>query len=282
MPDASAVRTAHDAYLELRADPATTALIHESYLDADTSAAARRFERSAELAAVRALLGDVSGLTVLDLGAGNGIASVAFAKVGAAHVFALEPDASDTIGRAAIARVSAGLAVETLDACGEAIPLADGTVDLVYARQVLHHADDLERLVAECARVLRPGGTMLASREHVVDDDAQLREFLDAHPVHRLTGGEHAYSLPRYVSAFERAGLQIQKTLGPWDSVINAYPTVSSDEELAEFGRTIAAARLGRLGAAAVRVPLVEALVWRRLRRPRAGRLYTFLATLPR
>jgi SAM-dependent methyltransferase len=277
----SAALTAHDAFLALRADPAMEGLIHESYLDRDTAAAATRFEQSAEFAAVKEVLGDVAGRTVLDLGAGNGIASVAFARAGAGRVFAVEPDPSDAIGRGAIARVSDGLPVEALDAYGESIPLPDDSVDVVYARQVLHHAANLDVLVSECARVLRRGGTMLATREHVVDDDAQLREFLDAHPVHRLTHAEHAYPLPRYLSAFEDAGLRVERALGPWDTVINAYPTVSSNEELAAFASDEARARLGRVGAVAVRLPFVEGLVWRRLRRPRAGRLYTFVAKLP-
>ena len=39
-----------------------------------------------------------------------------------------------------------------------ALPLADGAVDLVVSSQVVEHLWDQDAFVAECARVLRPGG----------------------------------------------------------------------------------------------------------------------------
>jgi SAM-dependent methyltransferase len=50
--------------------------------------------------------------------------------------------------------LSAGVAV----ASGEALPFPDGTFDFVYAHGVMQYTDDDRRLVAECHRVLRPGG----------------------------------------------------------------------------------------------------------------------------
>jgi SAM-dependent methyltransferase len=43
----------------------------------------------------------------------------------------------------------------------EAVPLPDGSVDLVHAAEVLEHLVDPDRLVEESARVLRPGGHLL-------------------------------------------------------------------------------------------------------------------------
>ncbi len=118
-------------------------------------------------------------------------------------------------------------------AFGSELPLADASVDVVYCRQVLHHLiPDLDRALAECARVLRPGGLFVAVREHVVDDEGQLEVFLAEHPVHRLAGGEHAWSLPTYLSAIRGAGLTIVDELGPWDSIINAFPEVRRPEDL--------------------------------------------------
>ena len=113
----------------------------------------------------------------------------------------------------------------------EELPIADATVDVVYSRQVLHHAAELDRFVGEVARILRPGGVLLACREHVVDDDAQKRAFLAAHPVNRLAGGENAFALPEYIAAIAAAGLALDRSLGPWDSIINAFPQVRSSAE---------------------------------------------------
>ena len=186
---------------------------------------------SAEFAEVKRLLGPIlHHAVVADIGAGTGIASYALHKSGASRVFAVEPDASDEVGRGAIERLREDTAtpIEILDGWGEELPLPDDSIDVVYSRQVLHHAADLERFMSEVARVLRPGGVLLACREHVVDNDSQKREFLDSHPVHRLAGGENAFSLPQYLAAIAASGLVVRALLGPWDSVINAFPAVRS------------------------------------------------------
>lgn len=42
-----------------------------------------------------------------------------------------------------------------------ALPLADEVADVVVAGEVLEHVPDLDRVVAEIARILRPGGTVI-------------------------------------------------------------------------------------------------------------------------
>lgn len=72
-------------------------------------------------------------------------------------------------------------------------PLADASVDLVGAYSVLHHVPDYLALVADMARVVRPGGVILIEHEKApqywTPSDA-LREFLDhavVWPEKRLT-----------------------------------------------------------------------------------------------
>lgn len=275
MDTAEAVRT-------LRADPATAGLVEDAYLDCDTAAAAARFSASAEFAAVVALAGrPLPGADVVDLGAGTGIASFAFAARGA-RVVAVDPDPGDEVGLGALDRLPAtGGAVRPVVATGECLPLAAASADVVYCRQVLHHTRDLGLVMREVARVLRPGGVLVVCREHVADDEAQLAAFLAAHPVHRLAGGEHAWPLPVYAGAIEAAGLELARVLGPWDSVVNAFPAVRSDEELARYPAALLRDRLGAAGALAARLPGVTALVRRRLDRPVPGRLYSFVAHRP-
>ena len=271
-----------EAVRYMRGEQRYAELIRDSYLGADTLESARRFERSAEFVEVLKLVGTtLGGGKVLDIGAGAGIASWAFAATGAACVYALEPDPSEVIGRGALERLVGDMPVAPLDARAEEIPLPDEEVDVVYLRQVLHHVSDLQPALRECARVLKTGGVLLACREHVVDDEEQLRVFLGRHPVHRLIGGEGAHRLGDYTGAIRAAGLRLEGALGPWDSVINAFPTVTSADELERFPHAYLERRLGDLGRLLSRVPGVEALIWRRLKRPDPGRLYTFLAVKP-
>lgn len=272
---------AAEAFRTLRSDPRYAELTRDAYMTDDPRDDAERFAASAEFAEVERLL-HPRGREVLDLGAGTGIASFALGRTGAARVYAVEPDPSD-VGRAAIADVCAGLPVELVDASGEELPLPDESVDAIYARQVLHHARELEAMLRECARVLRRGGLLLASREHVVDDEEQLRTFLAAHPVHQLARNEHAYPLDRYVSALRDAPLDVIRVLGPWDSILNAFPIVRSTYELRARRRAVArdavAAKFGHTAAGALGVPQIADFVWGRLRPDRSpGRLYSFIA----
>jgi len=262
----------------LRSDSRYADLIRDSYLDRDVLAAAQRFYESAEFREVCQLLGgQIHGARILDLGAGTGIASYAFARAGA-HVYALEPDDSD-IGRGAISQIVNGMPVELLDAFGEAIPLPDQSLDIIYGRQVLHHTRDLHRVMQQCERVLKPGGMVLICREHVVDDEQQLNQFLHEHPVHKLAGGEHAYSLDTYQQAISGAGLRLTKVLGPWDSIINAFPKARNNEELSRLPEQLLAERFSHLATLIRFIPGIHSLTWRRIRANREpGRLYSFLA----
>lgn len=274
--------TLDDAVRHMRADPRYADLVRFAYLGADVEDSARRFEASGEFAAVLALAGaDVRGAVVVDVGAGTGIAALAFARRGARRVLAVEPDTSDEVGQGALRRLRGDAPIEIVSAYAEALPIADGAADMVYARQVLHHTRDLPRALREAARVLKPGGLLIACREHVVDDEEQLRAFLASHPVHQLAGGENAYSLAAYVSAIRGAGLELTHRLAPWDSVINAFPTAQTDEEVRGWPRARLRARFGAVGGVLAAVPGVAWAVRRRLNAPVPGRMYTFAARRP-
>jgi ArsR family transcriptional regulator len=68
------------------------------------------------------------------------------------------------------------------------LPLADHAVDMVVLQMVLHYAEQPESVIAEAARVLRPGGTLL-----VVDLLAHGRTDLTGRLAHRWPGfSDHA------------------------------------------------------------------------------------------
>lgn len=209
----------------LRQDPEQKKLVRECYFDDPLTEAAKRFADSDEWAAVRELLHSAPG-TALDIGAGRGISSFALSYDGW-KVTALEPDPSLLIGAGAIRQLAkeSGLAIDVVENYGESLPFDDSSFDLVYVRQVLHHAKDLFSFAREVARVLKPGGTFIATREHVISKPEDLKAFLEQHNSNNYSGCENAYLLKDYKYALTRGGLKIAKILGPSDSVINYYPT---------------------------------------------------------
>lgn len=261
----------HDAVQWLREQPDSAALVRACFFDDPLLEAAERFHQSAEYTACRAYLPPTPG-HALDIGAGRGILSYALAKDGW-QVSALEPDPSPLVGQAAIRQLAAeaGLEIEILDRKGECIPCADDSFDLVFCRQVLHHAADLPALCREATRILKPGGVFIATREHVISSPEDLQAFLAGHPLHRLYGGEHAFRLDEYVDAITGAGLKLNHVLNPFESEINLFPTT-----MTELRRAIA--RSMRLPAAfGALIP--QAFIRRAGARAQApGRLYSFVA----
>ncbi|MBO6728851.1 MAG: metalloregulator ArsR/SmtB family transcription factor [Maricaulis sp.] len=91
-----------------------------------------------------------------------------------------------------------------------ALPFEEGAADLVTVHQVLHYLDDPALAVAECGRVLRPGGRLL-----IVDFAPHQLETLREEQHHRRLG----FSDEEMGEIIERAGLKLaqQVELHPMD-----------------------------------------------------------------
>lgn len=275
--------TWEEAVSWLRSQPDRQNLVRDCFFDDPLTEAAERFRQSEEWQAVTELLAPYIPGKVLDLGAGRGISTYAFARQGC-RVTALEPDPSALVGRGAITALlrQTGLEAEILAASGEELPCPDAVFDVVYGRAVLHHARDLEQLCREVARILRPHGVFLVTREHVLSRQEDLRTFLDGHPLHALYGGENAYTLERYLAAIRAAGLKLTGLMGPFDTPMNYAPMRQTEV------RTILRSRLARLfghhlAERLLRLPVLERALARMLsaRCHIPGRHYSFLACKP-
>ena len=267
----------------MRSQPDHSELVKLCYLDENSFAAAKRFSSSEEFTEVVELLKlnkSHQKLKILDLGCGNGIASYAFACLGH-DVSAVDPDTSEDVGLGATARLAPTISngsIKTFQAFAESLPFADSTFDIVYARQALHHFSNLHKGLTECSRVLKPQGLLLATREHIVNDEEQLKDFLESHILHKLHGGENAYPLNDYISALEQSGFKVHKCLAPFDTVINHFPT--SNAQVKDWLFQILERKLGKVATSVLtKFSPVEKVYRYRLSRScnSPGRLYSFL-----
>jgi SAM-dependent methyltransferase len=273
--------TWEDAVQWLRSQTDQQDLVLNAYYDDPLIAAAGRYWKSCEWDEVRKLLGSSRG-QALDVGAGRGIASYALAREGFS-VTALEPDGSRLVGAGAIRSLAeeTALPITVVQEFSEHLPFDDGQFDIAFARAVLHHTSNLHTACREFFRVLKPGGRLVAVREHVISRKKDLPVFLSRHPLHHRYGGENAFLLSTYTDALLQAGFVIDVVLSPLSSVINYAPYTE---------QTLKDAIADRLGLAmrgmlrcALNLPGLWSVARRTLswvdRRP--GRLYSFVCTRP-
>jgi SAM-dependent methyltransferase len=102
----------------------------------------------------------------------------------------------------------AGLAVS--QASGTSLPTASGAFDLVYLAHVLHHVADHERLLAEMARCLAPGGRCFVVE--TVIDNPLLRLGRKLRPSWRGDPVEVSWRYDELVMILEKAGFEIERS----------------------------------------------------------------------
>jgi arsenite methyltransferase len=164
-------------------------LVRAAYcsIDADTSPVAAKLYDEDQLAVVpetarnRALgvgnhlrFADIrAGEDVLDLGCGGGIdAIIAAHRTGPTGKVVGLDFLEEMVERTSKAAAEAGLDnVEALEGEMESIPLPDDSVDHVISNGVINLSPRKARVLAECARVLRPGGKFCVSDLTVNEGD---------------------------------------------------------------------------------------------------------------
>jgi ubiquinone/menaquinone biosynthesis C-methylase UbiE len=128
--------------------------VYASSTEGWASGPARLYGRLAR-ALVSTAPAPLRGGRVLDLGTGTGVASEILHEVGA------EPVGLDLV----VEMLAHRQAHRPPGVAGDAqmLPFRDGSFDAVVAAFSLNHVPDLGRALAECRRVLRRGGVLLAS-----------------------------------------------------------------------------------------------------------------------
>lgn len=244
------------------------------YDDPEFFAGYRRLPRSVqglagapEWPALRALLPELRGRAVLDLGCGFGWFCRWARAAGARRVLGI--DVSEKMLGEARARTS-DAAITYRRADLEAVALHEACFDLAYSSLVLHYIEDLPGLLARVRRALRPGASLIFSAEHPILTAPRQPRWV------RGPDGRKAWSIDGYGSEGRRVRdwlakgvVKQHRTLGtylnlllrlgftiahveewsPSDAQIAADPSLAEERERPMF--LLVAARVSGTGAVA-------------------------------
>ena len=169
----------------------------------------------------------LAGASVLDVGCGGGLLSESLAARGAA-VTGIDASA-DTLAAARAHLEESGLDVDyrttTAEALAESHP---GRFDLVTCMELIEHVPDAPGLVAACARLVRPGGTVVFSTINRNPKSYALAIVAAEYVLGMLPRGTHDYA--RFVRPSElaawgrRAGLRLVDVTGvAWSPLTDRF-----------------------------------------------------------
>jgi len=102
---------------------------------------------------------DAAGLRALDVGCGGGFLAEEFARLGC-QVVGVDPSVV-SIDTARGHATEVGLDIDYRVGSGEQLPVSDGEFDLAFCCDVLEHVSDLDRVISEISRSLKPQGVFL-------------------------------------------------------------------------------------------------------------------------
>ncbi len=218
-------------------------------------------EGAAEWPSLRALLPDLNGCSVVDLGCGFGWFCRWARDQGAAHVLGLDVS-ENMLARARADTADAAISYERADL--ERLELAEGAFDLAYSSLALHYVEQLDALLAMLHRALKPGGALVFSVEHPVytapsrpgwraDADGRKTWPVDGYLIEGprttdwLAKGviKQHRTIGTYLNLLLRVGFNLTHVdeWGPTDAQIAALPALADERQRPPF--LLVAARNG-------------------------------------
>ena len=114
-----------------------------------------------------------------------------------------------------------GIEARAVDLDRAPLPWPDGAFDAVVAAEVIEHVVDTDRLLAEIARVLHPGGALIVTTPNLASLENRLRLLLGRYPMWMDVGvngaGHLRYYTPRMLRhQLARHGLSVERHVGNW------------------------------------------------------------------
>lgn len=195
------------------------------------------------------LLPPLDGRIVLDLACGVGRRTN---LLGACRLL-IAADVAELALRQARARIGDRSDLRLCVMDGHCLPLADGSIDVVTFMESLEHVHDLERVLGEVCRVVRPGGCIMLSSAN--RDSLHLRLMRALGFPEFKTSFQHVreYTLREVSEMLARFAMEVEETRGVFLYPYWGVPVIDDcvrqatdhDAELIETLRT-----LGRLAGA--------------------------------
>jgi SAM-dependent methyltransferase len=188
------------------------------------------------------LLGDVSGLDVVELGCGTAYFSAWLARRGA-RVVGVDPTPAQLETARRMQRET-GIEFPLVEAPGENVPLADSSFDLVHSEYGASIWADPHRWIPEAARLLRPGGRLIFVRNATVAvlcttmegvGEQLVRPQLDLHRIEWPDTGEVEFQLGHgdWIDLLRANGFEIERLVelfaAPDAETHGYYNDVSAD-----------------------------------------------------
>jgi SAM-dependent methyltransferase len=197
---------------------------------------------------LRALLPDLAGRRVIDLGCGFGWFCRFAREAGAAEVLGLDVS-QNMLARACETTADPAIAYRQADL--ERLDLPPAAFDLVYSSLVLHYIEGLAGLLAGVRGALAPGGRFVFSIEHPlytapgnpewIDGTWPLDRYLEEGPrtTDWLAKGvvKQHRTIATYLNALIAAGFTILRVeeWGPSDAQITTHPDWASERQRPPF-----------------------------------------------
>jgi SAM-dependent methyltransferase len=139
----------------------------------------------------------IKGRNVLDIACGEGYGTFALQAAGAVSVIGM--DVSEETCQHARSKYD----IDARVADATAIPLDNDTLDVVVSFETIEHITEPDQFLRECARILRPAGTLVISTPNV--DAFNPGRSAENNPYHcsEMTREEFCAALARHFDSFE-------------------------------------------------------------------------------
>lgn len=173
------------------------------------------------------------GERILDIGAGEGWASLHFARQGCQAVaMDVVPDLALGLGRAWKRMELTGVNYDLVIGDNERLPFQPETFDFVFSSNTLHHSNNLNHLFANIYRVLRPGGQLIAIGDPLISVFEREKNTLDgererAHGIVERRRRYYHYWAALLRAGFRRIHGEEAQTFGKADAEL--YPWLAEE-----------------------------------------------------